>query len=1544
MNENKNKIDIFTALRPKLREYLISKGVVIDDSGFLSCIHPNHPDKHPSCSIGGNTNEEVFHCFSCLPMTEKVRTPSGLKMIKDLKIDDVVYSQYGTGKIVNTISRTPVESIIEVQLQNVRNDNIKFTANHIFKIVKDMVKKVPYIKSRKDGNYDVRFFGQLKKRTRSKKYSDKIDITECRTDELQINDYVVFPKTKKNISAFLTGIENIWIKEYTSGPKNGRINTYPINEDTMWLLGLYCAEGSSYRGGITFTLHRNEKEFQDKIKFIIKNNFNLDCSIYEYDYKSNTTNISCSSTDLQHFFEGFVGKYSSYKYISDEFICGLDTNLQKAWLNGLFDGDGSKRKPKKLTLVNENLISTAQQIMVNLEIPFSYSYKESYWGNDGIERKPTWSLTWLAKENIGCFYDTASDGFRYAFLRIDKLYTLESKPEVVDITVEELDTNSHTFMTKHYLVHNCGCAGNIMHAVHFLEKKPITGLGLFTETLPYLAKMFDIPYEPIEISEDQKREFQKRRAYEDAANVIHSLIYKKQDKMRVVDAEHPAIKHLLERGISLETIKRFRIGCIPSHKEYMDEMKVLGWTDKSYLESADLANRKIFSPTGIIIPIYDDKSRAVGFVTRRTDMEANAHGEEKYVNSQNSDIYHKSEILFNYNNCRPEDGPLYIVEGYLDAVYLVQSGISNVAAIGATMLTEEHVDMLFRDKFRNIVICLDADDGGRRGVKLAIERLSGYKTFKVRIMELLDKYDPDTYVREFGKDKFIEQSRSDMSLSPFTWMLKWTTFEDDPMETAKKAIPTIAAEESNIVRLQMIRELSRLTGLTEMDIRKDVDALVNRESSRFLEELSEINNYIQVQLSRKKTRDTKGILEEGLLKVKNLEGQFNSAIDNKSEYIEKLEDVKMRIASGEFKYGLRAAKFRKFYENFDGIPYTTCLTLIGGRPSAGKSFSAGTPILMYDGSIKPIEEIKVGELLMGPDSKPRTVLTLGSGVENMYDIIPDRGMTWNCNEPHILSLRMSSNNGKIYKKGQIFNLTIKEYLAKNKKFKHHAKLYRTGWSLPEQIVPYDPYWIGSWIGDGDYLIPQITTADLEYVEDYYNNFANKNGFSVTKRLQEKNTYRLYFRCNTKIHPLNDYLKKNCKIQKEKRIPKEYLLNSESNRLELLAGLIDTDGSLCRKNSHTYEIATKYEGLKDDILYLGNSLGFLTTFKIKKVKINGKVLSYFRIHISGDIYRVPVKIPRKKATSNTSRTNHLNIGFKIVPTGKGQYYGVTLNNDHLFLLGDGTVTHNTMWLTELAMDVIDTEEDAAIFYMSIDDTTELMTLKMLAMKSGLSTSEIKRYSELSPDKKQQVDLAWAWVEANSDRFILADATAGNSIDALEAHVDWFTKNFKTPKRLFLLDNFHKLRFNAGGRAKKTEVVSDGSERIKEITQLNDLHLLATVELRKLENSNSRPQLNDMKDSVQLEYDADIIALVHNDKQVKEDTYLVWEGPAKDGNIRAMPYIEVNVWKNKITGQLRPIAYRLNDYNLRLEEINDAELRALKDKKTNGQNQMGKPREI
>ena len=260
------------------------------------------------------------------------------------------------------------------------------------------------------------------------------------------------------------------------------------------------------------------------------------------------------------------------------------------------------------------------------------------------------------------------------------------------------------------------------------------GVEFYQDTLPYLCGLFDIPYQPLEISDDQKREYQKRRAYKDAVDVLHGNCFTKC----ALNKEDAAIAHLLERGITEATIKAFKIGTVQSYKDYIAEMKVMGWEDRSYLEASDLANKKLFNPGNILIPINDHRRRPVGFVSRKTSMPANAKGGEKYVNSLNSDIYKKSEILFNFDNFKKESGPLYIVEGYIDAIYLTQQGLENVVAIGATVLTENHIKLLMDNRAKDIIMCLDADDGRRNGVKIAVERLAPYKYFNFRIMCLLE--------------------------------------------------------------------------------------------------------------------------------------------------------------------------------------------------------------------------------------------------------------------------------------------------------------------------------------------------------------------------------------------------------------------------------------------------------------------------------------------------------------------------------------------------------------------------------------------------------------------------------------------------------------------------------------------------------------------------------------------------------------------------------------------------------------------------------------
>jgi hypothetical protein len=139
----------------------------------------------------------------------------------------------------------------------------------------------------------------------------------------------------------------------------------------------------------------------------------------------------------------------------------------------------------------------------------------------------------------------------------------------------------------------------------------------------------------------------------------------------------------------------------------------------------------------------------------------------------------------------------------------------------------------------------------------------------------------------------------------------------------------------------------------------------------------------------------------------------------------------------------------------------------------GKCHGKGTKILMYDGSIKNVEDIKVGEQLMGPDSKPRNVLSLARGIDEMFLISPVKGESWTCNKSHVLSLK-ATQEGRGVNRGFI-NIPLDEYLNKSKTFKHVMKQWRIGVEFEKQPTYIDPYILGIWLGDGTKKHPQITT-------------------------------------------------------------------------------------------------------------------------------------------------------------------------------------------------------------------------------------------------------------------------------------------------------------------------------------------------------------------------------------------------------------------------------------------------------------------------------------
>lgn len=396
----------------------------------------------------------------------------------------------------------------------------------------------------------------------------------------------------------------------------------------------------------------------------------------------------------------------------------------------------------------------------------------------------------------------------------------------------------------------------------------------------------------------------------------------------------------------------------------------------------------------------------------------------------------------------------------------------------------------------------------------------------------------------------------------------------------------------------------------------------------------------------------------------------------------------------EYDYARRLA-----HENGMHCHQKDCLLAYGAR-GPGKCQKKDTPIIMYDGTIKLVQDIKVGDLLMGPDSKPRKVVGLGRGREEMFKITPINGDSYTFNKSHILSfktsgLRLSSKRtgpttrDYVVSNGDIVNMSIEDYLNLPKYKREYYKLWRPDFvDFPNsQELPIDPYFIGLWLGDGTSKSAEITTMDLEIVA-YLNKLANSLGMSVRSVAESGKSQTYSIQNNERLRNsngtwANDNYVVNCLrslgVLGNKHLPHTCLTASKEHRLKILAGLIDSDGSVA---DNYIEITQKSKVLSEGIVFLARSLGFAATIKEcqKSCTYKGekRTGTYYRMTIYGEgLENIPTLIPRKKLNPRKLNRNSRLTGFEIESVGEDDYYGFELEGpDSLYLLGDFTVTHNT----------------------------------------------------------------------------------------------------------------------------------------------------------------------------------------------------------------------------------------------------------------------------
>lgn len=393
-----------------------------------------------------------------------------------------------------------------------------------------------------------------------------------------------------------------------------------------------------------------------------------------------------------------------------------------------------------------------------------------------------------------------------------------------------------------------------------------------------------------------------------------------------------------------------------------------------------------------------------------------------------------------------------------------------------------------------------------------------------------------------------------------------------------------------------------------------------------------------------------------------------------------------------------------------GIPFRKIIN-IAAETAVGKCLGRDTPVLMYDMTIKAVQDVVVGDVLMGDDGTPRNVLSTTSGQELMYRVDQKHGDSYTVNSSHILSLRCSTDIRGIGKRGDIVNINVEDYLKLTKTQQVMLKGYKADLiNLCNSGELVDPYIIGIWLADGNSSTAGITVGDTspEVLESIHS-FCEVSGYTVTTPHNRGSSG-----CDT-VHlkggfykDLDGYNLRGSDLKGNKHIPQAYLTASREVRLELLAGLIDGDGHLVHK---CYDLVFKDTPLVDDVILLARGLGYKVTVKDKFSKCQGfEGAVYKRLTISGHTDRIPTRVARKVASKRLMNKSPTNTGINVTAIGDGEYFGFEIDGNKLFCLGDFTVTHNTSLVNEIVYHwIFQPQCRVAVVTLELDAPEYAMTL-------------------------------------------------------------------------------------------------------------------------------------------------------------------------------------------------------------------------------------------
>ena len=378
-----------------------------------------------------------------------------------------------------------------------------------------------------------------------------------------------------------------------------------------------------------------------------------------------------------------------------------------------------------------------------------------------------------------------------------------------------------------YKCFGCGKGGNSVNFI--MEHEQFS----YPEALKYLAKKYHIEVPEIELTPQQLERVNAKESLYVVNNFANEFF---QKQLQTDEGLAIGLSYFKERGMTDEIIQKFQLGYNPKSWDALTKEALKLKYKKLYLEQSGLSIFKEDKSYDrfrgrVIFPIHSLSGRVLGFGGRtlKTDKKI-----AKYVNTPESDIYHKSKILYGIYFAKSaivKEDCCYLVEGYTDVISMYQSGVENVVASSGTALSVDQIKLISRYT-KNIHILFDGDTAGMKASFRGIDLILG-EGMNVKVVLFPEGEDPDSFAKKVGSNElkeFIQNEAKDF-LSFKTQLLKEETKNDPTKKAAliKEIVRSIAIIPDQITRAVFIKDCSKTLNISEAILTQEVVRLKKQE-------------------------------------------------------------------------------------------------------------------------------------------------------------------------------------------------------------------------------------------------------------------------------------------------------------------------------------------------------------------------------------------------------------------------------------------------------------------------------------------------------------------------------------------------------------------------------------------------------------------------------------------------------------------------------------------------------------------------------------------